>query len=115
MANVEEYFVKDKNNLVRVILTKDDVPVSGSWTQLDIYFGGVTITRNADGNGVTLDTGGTGELVIDPGDLTEDLSSVTEGKYRVKIVLTDTSNNEGVVFGEDGDDTLHFIVREPPP
>lgn len=113
MKSVTEPFIKGSDNQIVLTLTEDGQAISGAWTQIDIFIGhAAKITRNADGNGVALDTA-TGVLTITPGDLVEDLAALS-GKYRVQIVITDPTNDDGAVFGGADSDQLFFMFSEKP-
>lgn len=114
MTVITEHFIKGADNQITLTLTEDGTAISGAWTQLDIWIGSLRITRTSDGGGVTLNTT-TGRLTINPADLTEDLGSLVVGeKYRVQIVITDATNDDGAVFGGSGSDQLTFIISEKP-
>ena len=114
-----EYFIRDSDNLIKLTLTEDGVPVSGAWSALDITVEGVPyIHRTADGNGVTLNTG-SGLLTISPGDLTTSekaaFALLTTGRpYRVEIVVTTALNDDGAVFGAPGSEELRFLFYDNP-
>lgn len=114
MKSVTEHFIKGSDNQIVLTLIEDDAAISGAWTQLDIWIGDVHIQRAVDGNGVALDPA-TGVLTITPADLIEDLSELQPGtKRRVQIVVTDATNDDGVVFGGGGSDELLFLISEKP-
>ncbi len=113
-----EYFIRGSDNQIKLTLTEDDEPVFGAWDAVDIYFGGKTIHRDNDGDGVSLDTA-TGVLTIAPGDLTDgeqaDIATLVPNRmYRARIVITTTLNNDGAVFGGAGSDPLYFHVSDKP-
>lgn len=112
-----EHLIRDSDNKIRLQLTEDGSAISGAWTALDIYFGGVHLTRAADGDGVSLSTS-TGILEISPGDLTTgekaDVAELRAGRsYKVKIVVTSSLNDDGAVFGEDGTG-IYFKIADKP-
>lgn len=113
-----EYFIRRSDNQIKLTLTEDDVPIFGAWAILDIYFGGVRIHREVDGDGVSLDTA-TGILTITPGDLLdaeqiEIDQLVTDRHYRARIVVMTALNNDGAVFGGAGADPLYFHISSKP-
>lgn len=115
---VLEQFIRDSDNQIKLTLTEDDEPISGIWTGLDIHFGGVTISRAADGNGVSLNTS-TGILIISPGDLTTDEKAAiallrADRNYRAQIVVTSTLNDDGAVFGGNGSTAILFHISDKP-
>lgn len=122
MALIER-FVRDTDNQVSITLTESGTPISGAWTGLDIFIGAglseqVTLTRSSDADGVTLATGGTGVLTINPGDLTAEEKTAVDAlllnhKYRVKIVVTTSTNDDGAVF-PDEDSRLYFLIHDKP-
>lgn len=117
MAVIEQ-LIRDSDNLIKLQLTEDGAAISGAWTGLDITFGGVTITRTADGDGVTLSTA-TGILSISPGDLKTTEKSAIDllqvgNSYRAQIVVTSTLNDDGVVFGGQGSTAILFAISDKP-
>jgi len=111
MANITEHFIKDSDNLITLTLTEDGSAITGSWTQVDVYIGPVTISRTSEVGGITFSNG---VLTIQPGNLTEDLTALTVGLHRVYIVVISGSNINGVYFGaDDSTDSLYFQVSDP--
>ena len=114
-----EYFIRDSDNLIKLTLTEDGVPISGAWSAVDIVVDGTTVIhRTGDGNGVTLDTT-TGLLTISPGDLTADEKALfavftPERIYRTQIVVTSALNDDGAVFGGPGSELLYFYISDKP-
>jgi hypothetical protein len=112
-----EQFVRDSDNQIRLQLLEDGAAVSGEWTQLDICFGGVTITRAESEDGVALSTT-TGILTINPGDLTTDekaaIAALPKKMYRVEIIVTSSENDDGAVFGGDGSERIYFRISDKP-
>ena len=114
MANQTDYLVRDSDNQITLTLTEDGTAISNTPTQIEIDIGGVIqITRSPTGDGVAFSSG---VLTITPSDLTEDLSSLQAGRlYRVKIVITDGSQPDGVVFGaNDSDAKQYFLISDRP-
>lgn len=114
MADNTQYLIRNSDTQIKLQLLEDDVAISGAWTQVDVHIGSVTITRNADGNGVALSTGD-GTLTLTPADITEDLSGLVAGRtYRGYVVVTDAINDDGIVWGNDGHDRLFFVISDKP-
>lgn len=115
---IAEQLIRGSDNQIRIVLTEDGSPLIGNWLTLDIHFGGVTIHRDVNGNGVTLDSA-TGLLTITPADLTApEIAAIdeltTSNSYRVQIVITSVLNDDGVVFGGKGSDGIFFFVSDRP-
>lgn len=115
---IAEQFIRDSDNQIRLVLTENDDPLIGNWTALDIHFGGVTLHRDVNGDGVTLDSA-TGLLTITPADLTvdeiADIDALTvDTSHRVQIVVTSVLNDDGVVFGGKGSDGIFFFISDKP-
>lgn len=115
---IREDFLKGTNNVIALTLTEDGAAIAGAWTEVEISIGewddSVQITRTADGDGVALNASN-GVLTINPGQLSEDLTSLVAGEYPVYVRVTDATNPDGAVFGgSDSTDRLVFVVSEPP-
>lgn len=111
-----EYFIRESDNQIKLTLTEDGTAIFGAWTAIDIHIGSKIIHRDADGNGVSLDTS-TGLLTISPGDLTtdeqEDIALLPANRlYRTRIIVTSTLNDDGAVFGGSGADPLYFHISD---
>lgn len=118
MNSLTETFIKGSDNAISLTLTEDEEAVEGAWDSISIHIGDpslVVITRTNDGDGVTFSVV-TGVLTIKPGELTEDISALVNGRlYRVHIVVVSASNPDGVDFGADDSSTrLHFLIDERP-
>ena len=110
-TDIVRNFIKGSDNVVQVTLTEDDAAITTTWTQLKIYVGAVTITRTANGDGVSLTSG---VLQITPAELSESLATLTNDKHRVLIRLRDSGNPNGVYFAaDDSDEHLYFNVTDP--
>ena len=114
MTLTVEPFLKGRNNLIKLTLLENGQPVPNLQlaTQIDIVIGPyLTITRFASGNGVDFSQGN-GLLVINPGGLIEDVSSIPDQQVDSAIIVYDTANTMGVQFGgADSDPKLAFSVR----
>ena len=120
MEVVLEQLIRNSDNQVKLVLTEDGIPISGAWSELDIWIGDVQINRTADGDGVELNTS-TGILTLTPADLLPaELSAIAElstyRRHKVEIVVTSTLNDEGVVFGGGigADMNIYFQVSDKP-
>lgn len=106
--------IKGSNNVVTVTLTEDGSAIGGAWTELDIYIGtdAFNIHRTSNGNGVAL---AAGVLTINPGQLTEDLSTLPSGLHRAYVRIKTSTNAQGAYWGaDDTPGQLHFDVSDPP-
>lgn len=112
-----EYFIRNSDNAIKLTLTEDGVPISGSWTALDVSIGTVTLHRSGDGDGLSLGFAD-GLLVIDPGDLLPAeitaLAALQKGFQPVQIVVTSAVNDDGAVFGGSANDRIRFFVSDKP-
>ncbi len=116
MAVVEQ-FIRGSDNIVKLTLTEDGTAITGAWTGLSVYVGGIAITRAADGNGVALSTS-TGILTISPGDLTApEVASLATLEanhlYPVQIVVTSSANDDGAVWQPPDARILFHITDKP--
>ena len=113
MANQTDYFIRGSDNIISMTLTEDGDPIATSPTEINVVFGGITITRTPDGNGISFSGG---VLEITPGDLTEDFSGLISGKlYPVEVVIKGPGDLNGVVFG--GTDSINkqfFLIDDNP-
>ena len=114
--NITEHLVADSDNTITLTLTEDDDPISVAWTQLDIVFSSVTITRTANGDGVTFSAG---VLNIIPGSLTTAekalITAVPKPQlYRAYITVTADTEPSGVVFGASDSENKLFIYATDP-
>ena len=118
MADVVEKLAIGSNNLVGFILTDDGVPLTALplVDEVTTYIGElVTITRSSSNlDGVDYSQGG-GLIVFNPAQLPEDLSGLKNQSYRVKILVKDGVNTDGVLFGDkNAEDKLYFDVNRVP-
>ncbi len=119
MADVAEKFVIGSNNLVSLVLTENDTPIENlpNASEVTTYIGEiVTIIRtNNDLDGVDYSQGG-GLIVFNPGKIPETaINDLKNQRYRVKILVKDGLNPEGVLFGgKDSVDKLYFDVSRLP-
>ena len=118
MADVIEKFRVGTNNLVSFTLNQNGSPVPSleNVDEVRIYIGeAVTITRTSNNsNGVDYSQG-SGKIVLNPANLTEDLSELKTKRYPVKVRVIDGTNLNGVVYGGLGaSDRLYFDVSIPP-
>ena len=113
MGKLIDHFIKGSNNIISLSLQEDNEDIASVPTGIDIFIGDVQITRSPDGNGVTYTAG---VVDINPGLLTEDLTSLVAGnQYRVYVTITTAQDVQGVVFGgDDSDDKLYFNVSDAP-
>lgn len=114
MATVTEYFIKNSDNAITLTLTEDGNPAVISWTSLTVQIGTVSITRAADGDGITF---ASGILTIIPGQLTEDLTDLrADDTLRVFVRVISAGAPTGVIFGaDDSDSVLQFAISDPMP
>ncbi len=116
MVEVDEVLVRGSDNALDLSLTEDGVEPGFTPTRILVRLE----------NGITIDhstpfTGGmdfvSGNLQITPGDLTpEDLSTLVQGqRYRVKIRLFTSEHTNGVVFGEDDQETHYYLTVQDVP
>lgn len=113
MSVHKERFLKGSDNKIVLTLTEDGQPVDiRIATQIDIDIGNfLKITRTTSENGVDFSTG---DLIITPGDLTEDVSVVPDQFIPTLITVYDIQNTNGAKFGgADSDPRLMFSVRTP--
>ena len=119
MASVVQPFQIGTNNLVNFTLRQNGVPVPylPSVDKLEIFIGETVLISRITSNDDGVDfSQGTGKVVINPGELSEDLSALKTRRYTVLVKVTDSLNGEGVVFGGAGAaDQLYFDVTHPPP
>lgn len=114
--NITEHLVAGSDNTITLTLTEASSPISLVWTQLDVVFGGVTITRTANGDGITF-SGGVLNLI--PGSLTTAEKAVITALpkpklFRTYITVTAASEPSGVVFGaSDSENKLYLYVTSP--
>lgn len=119
MTDFFDHLVRNSDNQVKRTLTQGGIPIVGVWTSLEVFIGGVKLTRAADGNGLALSTT-TGELVITPADLLAqeiiDLDALAEDFYHDALVTVfSVANNDGAVFGDaDSADRWFFTVGDKP-
>ena len=114
--NITEHLVQDSDNTITLTLTEAGSAIALSWTRLDIAFGGVTITRTVNENGITFNSG-----VIDltPGSLSTAekvlVTALVKPKlYRTYITVIADTEPSGVVFGaSDSDNKLYLYVTDP--
>lgn len=113
MATQAEPFLRGTNNLVELVLTEDGSPVPNLQlaTQIDVNIGGLVLTRNGSGQGVDYSQG-QGLVVLNPGEIPEDLTDLPIGWLPATITVFDPTNVQGVRFGGiDSDPRLYFSVR----
>jgi hypothetical protein len=114
-----ENFVRGGDNQIKLTLTEDGAAISGDWDALDIWFGGVHLTRSENGDGITLDTSN-GLLTLTPADLLADEIAAIRAlsareSYRVRIVLTSVVNDDGAVWGGNPALTdIIFVISDKP-
>lgn len=113
-----EHFVRNSDNQIKLTLTEDGIAITGAWTELDIFIAGVEIHRDADADGVELNTS-TGLLTLTPGDMTTDEKTELDALstlcgHRVKIVVYSVINDDGAVFGADGSERIIFMMVDKP-
>lgn len=117
MAVIEQ-LIRNSDNQIKLTLTEDGLPISGAWTELDIYINDVNLHRTADGDGVTLSVS-TGVLTITPADLAAgEITLLAALSIRelhpVQIVVTSTLNDDGAVFGGEGSPLILFRISDKP-
>lgn len=116
MQNTTEHLIVDSNNTITLTLTEAGAPITVSYTGLRIVFGGVTLFRSADGDGISL---GNGVLNITPGlllDAERDaIRALTKPQlYRAYVVVLSSQEPRGVVYGaSDSESQLHLYVTDP--
>ena len=106
-----ERFLKGTDNQVVLTLTEDGQPVDiRIATRIDIDIGPyVNISRTSSEDGVDFSTG---DLIITPGDLAEDLTGLPESIIPTSVTVYDIQNTNGARFGgADSDPRLMFSVR----
>jgi hypothetical protein len=113
-----EHFIRDSDNQIKLTLTEDGSPISGAWTELDIWIGDVQIHRTSDGEGVSLSTT-TGLLTLTPADLAAgELAAIAllsvMSVQRVQIVVKSALNDDGAVFGGTSADSIYFKITDKP-
>lgn len=106
---VTEYFIRGSDNILRLTLLEASSPLAGQWSQVEIRFGNVVITRTSQINGITFDAG---VLSIQPAALTEDVSGLIDGVlYPVQIEVQSGTSVGGSHWGLiDSDDELMFQI-----
>ena len=112
MADITEGFIPNSENTITLTITEAGLPVAVSWTQIDVTFNGLTITRTNPGtDGITFVSG---VLNIIPGSLTAqeklDIDAMpTPSLYRVFIRVYSLDEPAGVLYGAtDSDSKLYF-------
>ncbi len=115
---ISEQLVRHSDNQIRLILTEDGDPITGAWTSIEIFLGGISILRTQNEDGITLSTT-TGLFTLNPADLTAPevllLDTLTAGVgYRVQIVIKSAINDDGAVFGGEGSDSIFFFISDKP-
>jgi hypothetical protein len=115
---IAEQFIRNSDNQIRLILTENSIAITGNWISVDIYFGGITLHRDVDGDGISLDPL-TGLLTITPADLTSaeklEIDGLTaSSSHRVQIVIHSVLNDDGAVFGGRGSDGIFFFISDKP-
>lgn len=113
-----ERFIRNSDNQIKLTLTEDGQAIAGAWTGLEVHIGDVVLSRAVDGDGITL-SAVTGILTINPGDLTTDEKAAVDGLtsgsyYPVRIVLTSSTQDDGVVFGGPGSTLIRFHISDKP-
>jgi hypothetical protein len=113
MAVTVEQFLRGTNNIIELTLTDEGqaVPNLQLATQVDLNIGGLLITRTSSGQGINYNLGG-GVIVINPGLIPEDLTSLPIAQLPTTITVYDQGNQQGVRFGgPDSEPELMFSVR----
>lgn len=116
MADQVDYIVLDSDNVITLTLEEDGAPITGSWTELDIDFGGVNINRATSENGVALSNG---VLTIQPGallpaEIAEIRALLPRTRYQVLVTVKSGIATNGLIFGaDDSTNAAYFVVTDP--
>jgi len=105
--------MKGANNPVTLTLTQDFVAIGSSYTSLVVEIGPVTLTRSANGNGVSLLSG---VLTLNPGQINDDITNLIAGEvYRVVVRVVHSGAQQGQIYGgDDSEDVRVYLnVSEP--
>lgn len=111
MTATTEYLVRNSDNTITLNMLENNANVSVTWTQIDIAFGGVTLTRTAEEDGITF---ASGVLDIIPGSLTTAEKAALDALqpaslHRAYITVISALEPSGVQYGAADSDNKLFI------